>query len=159
MNSNEAMRRAIDLARQKMRAGMGRPFGCVILLDGRIVGEGWNSMDRDHDPTAHGEIMAIRDACRRLKTLDLTGSELYTSCEPCPMCSSAIYIAGISKLYYAASAEDTKLYGNDPDRLRREIGKPLVERGLANQQLLKEEGRGLLLEWASILKQQTNPYI
>ena len=151
MNSDEAMRRAIDLARQKMRTGEGRPFGCVILRDGKVIGEGWNSMDQDHDPTAHGEVMAIRDACRRLKTLDLSGAELYTSCEPCPMCTSAIYLAGISKLYYAASAEDTKLFGNDPGRLRREIGKPLAERDLANQQLLAEEGRALLLDWADIL--------
>ena len=151
MHSEQAMHRAIDLARDKMRSGEGRPFGCVILKDGELIGEGWNSMDRDHDPTAHGEVVAIRDACRRLKTLDLSGAELYTSCEPCPMCTSAIYLVGISKLYYAASGEDTRLFGNDPGRLQREVGKPLAERGLANQQLLAEEGRALLLEWAGML--------
>lgn len=151
MDSKQAMHRAIDLAGDKMRSGEGRPFGCVILKDGELIGEGWNSMDRDHDPTAHGEVMAIRDACRRLETLDLSGAELYTSCEPCPMCTSAIYLAGISKLYYAASGEDTRLFGNDPGRLRREVGKPLAERDLANQQLLAEEGRALLLEWAGML--------
>jgi tRNA(Arg) A34 adenosine deaminase TadA len=151
MNSEQAMHRAIDLARDKMRSGEGRPFGCVILKDGQLIGEGWNSMDRDHDPTAHGEVVAIRDACRRLETLDLSGAELYTSCEPCPMCTSVIYLAGISKLYYAASGEDTRLFGNDPGRLRREVGKPLAERDLANQQLLAEEGRALLLEWAGML--------
>jgi len=102
MNSDEAMRRAIDLGRQMMRSGEGRPFGCVILRNGEVIGEGCNSMDRDNDPTAHGEVEAIRDACRRLKTLDLAGAELYTSCEPCPMCTSVMYLAGISKLYYAA---------------------------------------------------------
>jgi tRNA(Arg) A34 adenosine deaminase TadA len=148
MNSDEAMRRAIDLARDKMLSGEGRPFGCVILKEGEIIGEGWNSMDRDHDPTAHGEVVAIRDACRRLETLDLSGAELYTSCEPCPMCVSVIYLTGIAKLYYAAAAEDTRLFGGDPGRLRREIGKPLAERSMANQQLLAEEGRALLSEWA-----------
>jgi len=108
-------------------------------------------MDRDHDPTAHGEVEAIRDACRRLKTLDLSGAELYTSCEPCPMCTSVIYLANISKLYYAASAEDTTLFGNDPSRLRHEVGKPIGERAMASEQVLAEEGRALLLEWSESL--------
>ena len=151
MNSDEAMRRAIELGREMMLAGKGRPFGCVILKDGAVIGEGWNSMDRDHDPTAHGEVVAIRDACRRLETLDLSGAELYTSCEPCPMCTSVIFLAGISKLFYAASAEDTRLFGNDPSRLRREVGKPIGERTLASAQLMEEEGRALLLEWAEAL--------
>ena len=151
MNSDEAMRRAIDLAREKMIAGEGRPFGCVILKDGEVIGEGWNCMDHDHDPTAHGEVVAIRDACKRLETLDLTGAELYTSCEPCPMCTSVIYLAGISKLYYAASADDTELFGNDPRRMRREVGKPIGESQLANEQLMAIEGRALLLEWAESL--------
>ncbi len=150
MNSDEAMRRAIDLAREKMLSGEGRPFGCVILRDGEVIGEGWNSMDRDHDPTAHGEVVAIRDACRRLETLDLSGAELYTSCEPCPMCTSVMYLAGISKLYYAAAAEDTSLFGGNPGALRREVGKPMAERALANEQLMAEEGRALLLEWAGM---------
>ncbi|MBT3628118.1 MAG: nucleoside deaminase [Rhodospirillaceae bacterium] len=150
MNSHEAMRRAIKLAEEKMRSGEGRPFGCVILLDGEIIGEGWNSMDRDHDPTAHGEVVAIRDACRRLKTLNLSGAELYTSCEPCPMCTSVIIMAGIAKLYYAASADDTAIFGNDPSRLRREVGKPVAERSMASEQLLGEEGRALLMGWAAM---------
>ena len=131
MDSDEAMGRAIDLAREKMLAGEGRPFGCVILKD--------------------GEVVAIRDACKRLETLDLSGAELYTSCEPCPMCTSVIYLASISKLYYAASADDTELFGNDPRRMRREVGKPIGERQLANEQLMAIEGRALLLEWAESL--------
>ena len=150
MNSHAAMRRAIALAREKMLAGEGRPFGCVILLKGEIIGEGWNSMDQDHDPTAHGEVMAIRDACRRRKTLNLSGAELFTSCEPCPMCTSAIFLSGITKLYYAAAAEDTALFGNDPSRLRREVGNPVAERSMASEQLLGEEGRALLVEWAQM---------
>ena len=149
MNSDEAMRRAIDLGRQIMRSGEGRPFGCVILRNGEVIGEGCNSMDRDHDPTAHGEVEAIRDVCRRLETLDLSGAELYTSCEPCPMCTSVMYLAGISKLYYAASAEDPSLFGSDPGRLRREVGKPVAERDMASEQVMEDEGRALLLEWAS----------
>jgi guanine deaminase len=151
MTGEEAMRRAIALARDKMHSGEGRPFGCVILKDGEVIGEGWNSMDRDHDPTAHGEVVAIRDACRRLQSLDLSGAELFTSCEPCPMCTSVIYMAGISKLYYAASAEDTSLFGGDPGALRREIGKPMAERRIANEQMMAAEGRALLLDWAGML--------
>jgi tRNA(Arg) A34 adenosine deaminase TadA len=150
MNSHDAMRRAISLAEDMLRSGEGRPFGCVILLKGEIIGEGWNSMDRNHDPTAHGEVVAIRNACRDLKTLNLSGAELYTSCEPCPMCTSVILMTGISKLYYAASADDTAIFGNDPGRLRREVGKPMGERSLASEQLLGEEGRALLLEWAQM---------
>ena len=147
MNSNEAMRRAIDLARQKMRTGMGRPFGCVILLDGRIVGEGWNSMDRDHDPTAHGEIMAIRDACRRLKTLDLTGSELYTSCEPCPMCLGAIYWARPDKVYYGSTQTDAANIGFDDAFIYKEIPLPYSERSIPFEQLAPEIAIKAFNQW------------
>jgi guanine deaminase len=142
------MERAIALARDKMRAGEGRPFGCVIVQGGTVVGEGWNTMDQDHDPTAHGEVVAIRDACRRLGTIDLSDCELYTSCEPCPMCTSAIFLAGIAKVYYGASAEDTRLFGNDPSRLRRQVALPIGERAMPSEQLLGEKATAVLIEWA-----------
>jgi tRNA(Arg) A34 adenosine deaminase TadA len=129
-----------------MREGRGRPFGCVIARDGAVIGEGVNTMDQDHDPTAHGEVMAIRDACKRLGTIDLSGAVLYTSCEPCPMCASAIYLAGIAKVFYAAAAEDT---GGGSGLLRTEIGKPIDARSMPSEQLMGDEGRALLAEWRS----------
>ncbi len=148
MSHEDHMRRAIALARDKTRAGLGRPFGCVIVKDGTVVGEGYNNMDQAHDPTAHGEIVAIRAACKHLATIDLSSCVLYTSCEPCPMCTSAIFYARIAKVYYAAAAEDTTIIGNRPGALRAEIAKPIAERALPSAQLLAEEGRALLAEWA-----------
>ena len=89
--NQEFMRQAIRLSTEKMRAGQGGPFGAVVVRDGRVVGKGWNEVTSANDPTAHAEIMAIRDACRNLKTFHLEDCEIYASCEPCPMCLSAIY--------------------------------------------------------------------
>ena len=97
------MRRAIELSRSSMNRPGTRPYGAVIVKDGKIVGEGLNQSDLNFDPTSHGEIEAIRDACRRLKTTDLSGCELFTSCEPCRLCVAAMYRAGIEQPSYAAS--------------------------------------------------------
>ena len=105
------MKLAIGEARKGIRAGHGGPFGCVIVRDGEVVGKGHNEVVRQHDPTCHGEVMAIRNACKELGTFDLSGCELYTTAEPCPMCAGAIMWANISKVYYGCNIADTDSIG------------------------------------------------
>lgn len=108
---NRFMKAAIEEAQAGIRSGHGGPFGCVIVKDGDIVGKGHNEVLKQNDPTCHGEIMAIREACRALGTFDLTGCELYTTAEPCPMCSGAVQWANIDKIYYGCSISDTDEIG------------------------------------------------
>ena len=153
MDKTAYMQRAIVLARTRMREGRGHwPFGCVIVKDGNIVGEGCNDMGFSLDPTGHGEIVAIRDACKRLGTLDLSGCELYTSCEPCSLCSSAIWLTNIAKVYYGAALDDCLQYGSDFTPLRNDVGKPIHERTIPAERVLGEEGRALLGEWAALIE-------
>ncbi len=105
------MKIAIDEAEKGIAAGHGGPFGCVIVKDGKVIGKGHNEVLLQHDPTCHGEIMAIRNTCKDLGTIDLTGCELYTTAEPCPMCLGAILWANISKVYYGCSISDTDSIG------------------------------------------------
>src|ERR1700739_1757870 len=107
------MQRAIQLAVENVRAGKGGPFAAVIVRDGEIIGEGANSVTATNDPTAHGEINAIRDACRALNTFALRGCEIYTSCEPCPMCLAAIYWARIDAIYFGSDCDDAARAGFD----------------------------------------------
>lgn len=107
------MQRAIELSEIGMTKGEGGPFGCVIVKNGEIIGEGYNQVTSTNDPTAHAEIVAIRNACKNLKSFQLIDCEIYTSCEPCPMCLSAIYWARPSKIYYANTKEDAKNIGFD----------------------------------------------
>ena len=100
------LREAIRLSIEKMHAGQGGPFGAVVARDGEIVGRGWNQVTSANDPTAHAEIVAIRDACARLRTFSLAGCEIYASCEPCPLCLSAVYWSRIEHVYYAARCDD-----------------------------------------------------
>ena len=139
----EFLRRAIALATENVRNGKGGPFGAVIVRDGRIVGEGANSVTATYDPTAHGEVNAIRAACRALGTFTLVGCELYTSCEPCPMCLSASYWARIDAIYYGCSAADAARAGFDDAFLYAELQKDQPARTLPAKQLLAEEA------WAS----------
>jgi guanine deaminase len=125
------MRRAIELARQ----GSAGPFGCVIVKDGAIVAEGNARVFETKDPTAHGEIVAIRAAAQRLGTHDLSGCELYNISIPCPMCSAAVYWARISKLYYVCVPEDAAAYGFDNVTLARELGKPVHERTMPAERI------------------------
>ena len=106
------MRRAIALSREKMRDDEGGPFGAVIVRDGVIIAEGWNQVTGHNDPTAHGEIVAIREACRALGTFSLEGCTIYTSCEPCPMCLAAIYWARLDRVFYANTAADASAIGS-----------------------------------------------
>jgi tRNA(Arg) A34 adenosine deaminase TadA len=137
---NEAfMREAIELSIRKMTANEGGPFGAVIVKNGEVVGRGWNRVTTANDPTAHAEVTAIRDACSRLKTFDLSGCEIYSSCEPCPMCLAAIYWARLDKLCFAALRDDAAEAGFNDALLYREVSKPLSSRSLKSEQALRDE--------------------
>jgi guanine deaminase len=139
----EFLRRAITLATENVIGGKGGPFGAVIVRDGMVVGEGANSVTETYDPTAHGEVNAIRAACRSLGTFNLAGCELYTSCEPCPMCLAASYWARIDAIYYGCSAADAARAGFDDAFLYAEMQKDPASRALPAVQLLSDEA------WAS----------
>lgn len=141
------MRRAIALSREKMQAGEGGPFGAVVVRDGVIVGEGWNRVLGTNDPTAHAEIVAIRAACARLGTFDLQGCDVYTTCEPCPMCLAAILWARIGRLYYANTRDEAAAIGFDDEHFYREVALPLHGRGLPAERLLADEARAVFGEW------------
>lgn len=141
----EFLRRAIALATDNVLRGAGGPFGAVIVHDGRIVSEGVNTVTATHDPTAHGEVNAIRAAAKALGRFSLAGCQLYSSCEPCPMCLAAAYWAQIDAIYYGASADDAALAGFNDTFIYQEIRKNNVDRKfLPATQLLSEEA------WASI---------
>jgi tRNA(Arg) A34 adenosine deaminase TadA len=141
------MREAIRLSLRKMRDNQGGPFGAVVVRRGKIVGRGWNQVTTANDPTAHAEVMAIRDACRRLKTFQLDDCELYTSCEPCPMCLSAIYWARFKKVYYANTRRDAARIEFDDEFLYREVARPVSRRKIPMTQLLRSEALKVFAEW------------
>lgn len=140
------LRRAVELAEESIGAG-GGPFGAVIVKDGEIVAEAANSVTRDNDPTAHAEVNCIRKACQRLGTFSLEGCEIYSSCEPCPMCLSAIYWAHVGRIYCAATKEDAAEGGFDDEFIYGEIGKPPHERRIPSETGLRGEGRRVFLTW------------
>jgi tRNA(Arg) A34 adenosine deaminase TadA len=142
------MRRAIALGRQGMEAGEGGPFGAVVVRAGEVVGEGWNRVVASQDPTAHGEVVAIRDACRRLGRFSLEGCHLYSSGEPCPMCLSAIYWARIERIGFGFSVNDAARIGFDDRLIYRELTRPPGRRRIRRVQLLADEARSLLREYA-----------
>jgi len=145
----EFMRAAIRLSLVKMRANCGGPFGAVVVRRGRIIARGWNQVTSLNDPTAHAEVMAIREACRKLGKFHLEDCELYTSCEPCPMCLSAIYWARFKKVYYANTRQDAaKIQFND-DLIYREVARPVSRRTIAMKQLLRPEALKVFAEWRS----------
>lgn len=119
---------AIDLSRKGMQQGDGGPFGSIIVRGDEIVGRGWNRVLADNDPTAHAEVMAIREACQNLRTFQLTGCELYTSCEPCPMCLGAIYWARPEKVFFANTHEDAATIGFDDSFIYRELTLPHMDK-------------------------------
>ena len=141
------LRRAIALATENVFTARGGPFGAVIVRDGKIVGEGANSVTATNDATAHAEVVAIRAACTALGTFTLAGCELYTSCEPCPMCLSASYWARLDRVYYACSAEDAAKAGFDDAFLYAEFRKPLSHRTMPETQLLREEALASFAAW------------
>jgi tRNA(Arg) A34 adenosine deaminase TadA len=143
----EFLRRAIALATQNVTSGAGGPFAAVIVRDGRIVGEGVNTVAATNDPTAHGEVNAIRAAARALGTFTLAGCTLYTSCEPCPMCLSACYWARLDAVYYGASAADAAKAGFDDAFLYDEFRKAAGDRTLRSTQLLGDEAWASFAAW------------
>jgi guanine deaminase len=147
MEDADHMRRAIALSLEMMRSGRGGPFGAVIVRDGQIIAEGSNEVTSSNDPTAHAEIVAVRRACHALQTFDLTGCEIYTSCEPCPMCLSAIYWARLSKIHYANNRHDAARIGFRDDFLYHEIPLPLDQRAIPIRRLLQAEGWAAFEEW------------
>lgn len=141
------MRAAIKLSLDMMRCGKGGPFGAVVVKAGKVVGRGCNEVTSSNDPTAHAEIVAIRDACRRLGTFVLDGCELYTSCEPCPMCLSAIYWARIPKIFYGNTRKDAAKIAFDDALIYREVALPIGKRSLKMKQLLRGEALKAFTEW------------
>jgi guanine deaminase len=135
----EFMRRAIALATENVRSGHGGPFGAVVVREGVILGEGANSVTRDNDPTAHGEVRAIRAACQSLGVFSLERSEIYTSCEPCPMCLAAIYWARIDRIWFGNTSADAARAAFDDALLYREITLPPDQRAIPSAMLLRDE--------------------
>jgi guanine deaminase len=143
----QLMRQAIELSREKMIAGFGGPFGAVITRDGKVIAIGYNQVTSANDPTAHAEVSAIRAACQALNTFDLSGCEIYTSCEPCPMCLSAIYWARLDRIYYANSRQDAADIGFDDAFLYEEIAKDIPDRQIPTIRLLEDEAILPFNEW------------
>jgi tRNA(Arg) A34 adenosine deaminase TadA len=143
----EFMRAAIRLSRDKMRCNDGGPFGALVVRRGKILGRGWNCVTSANDPTAHAEIMAIRAACKKLKTFRLDDCELYTSCEPCPMCLAAIYWARLKKIYYANTRKDAARIQFDDDLIYREVAESVSRRKIPMKQLLRPEALKVFAKW------------
>ncbi len=141
------MREAIRLSIQKIRDGNGGPFACVVVKDGKIIARGCNSVTSTNDPTAHAEVVAIREACNVLNTFQLDDCEIYTSCEPCPMCLGAIYWARPDKIYFANGRNDAAKIGFDDLLLYEELPKKISERKIPTQQLMREEALAAFREW------------
>ena len=145
--NKQFMCEAIRLSIQMVRRGKGGPFGAVVVKENRIVGRGSNQVTSRNDPTAHAEIVAIRDACKRLKTFQLDQCELYTSCEPCPMCLSAIYWARLRRVYYGNTRRDAAKIKFDDDFIYREMGLPIRKRKVPMKQFLRNEALKAFVEW------------
>ena len=143
---NKFMLKAIELS-IKSAETIGGPFGCVIVKDNKIISEGSNKVTSTNDPTAHGEIVAIREACLKLNTFNLSGCELYSSCEPCPMCLSAIYWSHIDKIFYANTRNDAKNIDFDDSFIYSEINKKIEDRKIQMSQMLRDEALKAFKIW------------
>lgn len=142
------MRAAIEEADAGMRGNRGGPFGCVIVRQGKIVARGNNRVTSTNDPTAHAEVTAIREACQALKTFSLEDCELYTSCEPCPMCLAAIYWARIPRVFYGNTRADAAAIGFDDDFIYQQIPLPVEKRAIAMKPLLRDEAQHSFRAWS-----------
>lgn len=140
------MREAIRLSRESVKNG-GGPFGAVIVKDGKIIAAASNKVTQENDPTAHAEVSAIREASKKLKTFNLSGCEIYTSCEPCPMCFGAVYWARLDKLYFANTKQDAKNIGFDDSFIYEEIDLPYENRKIPNIQILRKEALFAFKDW------------
>lgn len=141
------MREAIRLGLEGMRAGMGGPFGCLIVRRATILARGFNQVLHLKDPTAHAEMVAIRIACRAVDSYQLTGCDLYTSCEPCPMCLGAIYWARPARVFYANTRDDAAAIDFDDEFIYEELDKPISERSIPMTQMLRDEAQPAFHEW------------
>lgn len=148
LSKAEWMRKAIQLSVKNARAGKGGPFGAIVVKDNRVVGRGTNLVTSRNDPTAHAEITAIRKACRALGRFALDGCELYSTCEPCPMCWGAIYWARLDRVYYAANRQDAARAGFDDARFVEELKLPYSARSIAAEQMMREEALEAFDVWA-----------
>jgi tRNA(Arg) A34 adenosine deaminase TadA len=137
-----------------MTQGFGGPFGAVVVRGDEILAEGWNQVTSSHDPTAHAEITAIRAACRSIGNFSLAGCEIYSSCEPCPMCLSAIYWARLEGIYYAASRQDAAAIGFDDDFLYGELGRDPATRKLPTRQALQGAAAAVMQGWLQLPAQR-----
>ena len=146
MKNIDFMKRAIELSIQNIKNN-GGPFGCIIVKENKIIAEGVNRVTFNNDPTAHAEIIAIRNACKKLNTFNLQECELYTSCEPCPMCLSAIYWSHIDKIYYGNSRLDASKIGFDDDFIYNELNKDLSSRKIQMKQISQKEAKKAFLDW------------
>ena len=153
---NEFMARAIQLAMDSVRSGRGGPFGAVVVKNAAIVGEGGNRVTSTNDPTAHAEVLAIRQACAKLGAFELKDCELYTSCEPCPMCLGAIYWARLAHVYFANTARDAAEIGFDDSLIYRELTRPFSERRIPATQMMRDEALATFRAWAE--KPDKKPY-
>lgn len=148
MQNQNFMKRAGELARENVVKGAGGPFGCVIVKDGKIIAEGANHVTTANDPTAHAEVVAIRNACTALGSFQLDGCEIYTSCEPCPMCLGAIYWARPERVYYSSTKDDAKNIGFDDQFIYEEIKKEYPNRSIPFLKLEDEEATKAFTDWA-----------
>jgi len=148
-DDKQFMQRAIDLARNGVEQNLGGPFGCVVVKNGKIVGEGNNRVTSTNDPTAHAEVIAIREACKSLNSFQLMGCTIYTSCEPCPMCLGAIYWARPDNVFYAGTREDAAAAGFDDDFIYKELGKTNNDRELVLTNLMRDEAIEIFNAWSA----------
>ncbi|UII34253.1 nucleoside deaminase [Fulvivirga ulvae] len=145
---NEMMREAIRLSIENVETGNGGPFGAVVVKDGKIIARGSNQVTSTNDPTAHAEVVAIRKACEVLGSFQLEGCEIYTSCEPCPMCLGAIYWARPDKIYYANTKSDAADINFDDQFIYEELDRPVSERKLFTEQMLRDEAIVAFQKWS-----------
>ena len=150
------MRKAIELSRFGMNSNAGGPFGAIVVKDGKIIGEGYNRVTSTNDPTAHAEIVAIREATKNLNSFQLEDCTIYTSCEPCPMCLGAIYWARPARVVFACDKKDAAAIDFDDAFIYKEISLPLTDRSIKTEQLLQDEGVKVFQEWAN--KQDKTEY-
>ncbi|MCU1343293.1 MAG: tRNA-specific adenosine-34 deaminase [Candidatus Acidoferrum typicum] len=144
---NPFMARAIELSIENVRSRRGGPFGAVVVKEGEIIAEGVNCVTKLNDPTAHAEVMAIREACRKLKMFELTNCEIYTSCEPCPMCLGAIYWARLTRLFFGNTAADAARIGFDDSLIYSEISQTHSRRKISMVQMMHKEALQAFLSW------------
>jgi len=150
------MRRAIELSLENVRSGRGGPFAAIVVKDGELIAAAANCVTTTNDPTAHAEIVAIRDACRKLGHFELTGCDLYTTCEPCPMCLGAIYWARPARVFYGSTAADAAAIGFDDAFIYAELERALPERKIPMRQLMRDEALEAFRAWRA--KPDKSPY-